>query len=178
MFRLQGQCDKACYKLGIREAFSTSLCCSVSCRYRQSSRRMTETEGENHKQYVPFPGSTSKGGSLLLASSCIESKEGKGLQWFYCDSWNRCFTFSIHRETSEYVNTDYPREFCQVTSANSCPRWESKSLHLPESCEQLKPVSPVLLLFPNVRPPAMRAVRWGDSPKSAKEFHSHYSVDG
>lgn len=40
---------------------------------------------------------------------------------------------------------------------------------LPESCEQLKPVSPVLLLCPRGCPPAMSAVRCGDRPRSERQ---------
>lgn len=40
---------------------------------------------------------------------------------------------------------------------------------LPESCEQLKPVSPVLLLFPRGCLPAMSAVRCGDRPRSERQ---------
>lgn len=49
--------------------------------------------------------------------------------------------------------------------------WHRGACHvggLPESWEQLKPVSPVLLLFPRGWPPAMRAVRCGDRPRSER----------
>lgn len=49
-------------------------------------------------------------------------------------------------------------------------RWEPAwPAGLPESWEQLKPVSPVLLLCPRGWPPAMSAVRCGDRPRSEKQ---------
>lgn len=51
------------------------------------------------------------------------------------------------------------------------PRGETRSTRrgLPESWEQLKPVSPVLLLCPRGCPPAMSAVRCGDRPRSERQ---------
>lgn len=65
---------------------------------------------------------------------------------------------STHRKTSVCVKT-IPEGSAKLQVQYSAQERRARDFELPESCEQLKPVSPVLLLFPNGRPPAMRAVR-------------------
>lgn len=116
--------------------FSTELCCSVPCGYKESPWRTKKAKREKQKKkWVLFPGHIIKGGpsffrvnSILQGNILRARKLEKQLQQFCFNCWNRCFMSSTHQETSVCVNTGYPREFCQVTSAIFCPRKESKRL--------------------------------------------------
>lgn len=130
-FDCRMNCDKAYCKLGNREAFSMALCCSVRCGYRERPWRMIETEGEKHEQCFLFPRSITKWGSLFLrVNSILRIHTLRAREEKNCSS----FVVTAGTDASCYPSTkshpsmqiDCPREFCQVTSANFCPRKEQE----------------------------------------------------